>query len=94
MPSFEVRTPQRNYHAIVERGILARAAEYVPAKSGAVFVVSTDDVWRHQGEALAKGLANLRYEKLFFQAVSRTRGWDHWNPWLNRWWPSAPIDQA
>jgi 3-dehydroquinate synthase len=65
VPSFEVRTPQRNYHATVERGILARAAEFVPANTGNVFVVSTEDVWRHQGEALAKGLASLRYEKLF-----------------------------
>jgi 3-dehydroquinate synthase len=65
VPSFEVKTPRHSYSAIVERGILGRAAEYVPAKTGKVFVVSTEDVWCHQGEALAKSLQNLRYERLF-----------------------------
>src|SRR5262245_37046469 len=64
MPSFEVKTPQRNYRAIVERGTLARAAEYLPAKAGKVFVVTTEDVWNHQGAALEKGLAGARYGKL------------------------------
>src|SRR5438046_2655754 len=55
MPSFEVKTPQRNYPAVVERGILGRVADYLPAKSGKVFVVTTEDVWRHQGQALKTG---------------------------------------
>jgi 3-dehydroquinate synthase len=55
MPSFEVRTPQRNYLAIVDRGILQRVEEYLPAKAGRVFVVTTEDVWRHQGPALSVG---------------------------------------
>ena len=55
MPSFEVKTPQHNYRAIVERGILGRAGEHIPAKSGKVFVVTTEDVWRHQGHALQTG---------------------------------------
>jgi 3-dehydroquinate synthase len=53
MPSFEIRTPQQNYHAIVERRILGRVAEYLPAKAGKVFVVTTEDVWRHQGQGSA-----------------------------------------
>src|SRR5580704_11308340 len=65
MPSFEVKTPQRTYRAIVERGILRRAAEYLPAKTGKVFVVTTEDVWRHQGDALAKGLSGRPHDKLF-----------------------------
>jgi 3-dehydroquinate synthase len=65
MPEFRVETPQRCYPAIVERGIVARAAEYVPAKSGKVFVVSTEDVWRHQGAALAGALAGVSHEALF-----------------------------
>src|SRR5258706_7816009 len=55
MPSFEVRTPQRNYLAIVDRGILQRVGEYLPAKAGRVFVVTTEDVWRHQGHAVSVG---------------------------------------
>jgi 3-dehydroquinate synthase len=65
MPSFEVKTPQHTYSAIVERGILGRAAEYLPAKTGKVFVVTTEDVWRHQGEALAKGLSGRQHNTLF-----------------------------
>jgi len=65
MPEFRVETPQRCYPAIVERGIVARAAEYVPPKSGKVFVVSTEDVWRHQGAALASALAGVGHEALF-----------------------------
>src|SRR5437870_2744232 len=55
MPSFEIKTPLQNYRAIVERGILGRAADYLPAKSGRIFVVTTEDVWRHQGKALQIG---------------------------------------
>jgi 3-dehydroquinate synthase len=56
MPSFEIQTPQHSYRAIVERGILARVAEYIPAKAGKIFVVTTEDVWRHQGKALELGV--------------------------------------
>src|SRR6266478_2583266 len=55
MPSFEVKTPQQNYQAVVERGILSHVADYVPAKAGKVFVVTTEDVWSHQGKALKTG---------------------------------------
>jgi 3-dehydroquinate synthase len=65
MPTFRVETAQRCYAAIVERGIIGSAADYVPGKAGQVFVVSTEDVWRHQGEALARGLAGLPHELLF-----------------------------
>lgn len=65
MPSFSVETPQRVYSAIVERGILERTAQHLPQKSGKVFVVSTEDVWRHQGEALERGLAGVAHEILY-----------------------------
>jgi 3-dehydroquinate synthase len=65
MPEFWVETPQRRYQAIVERGIVACTAEYVPPKSGKVFVVSTGDVWHHQGTALARALAAINREVLF-----------------------------
>ena len=64
MPTFRVDTPARCYSAVVERGLVAQAMRYVPANSGKVFVVTTADVWRHQGTALAAGLAGLRYEVL------------------------------
>jgi 3-dehydroquinate synthase len=64
MPTFRVDTPARSYSAVVERGLVAHARQYVPAKSGKVFVVTAADVWRHQGEALAAGLSGVSYEVL------------------------------
>ncbi len=65
MPSFCVETPNSSYKAVVERGILARAGESVPPKAGRVFVVSTTDVWRYQGDRLEDGMGSLEYERLF-----------------------------
>jgi len=64
MPSYRVETPQRCYSAIVERGIVGRAAEHIPPKAGKVFVISTEDVWRHQGRALEQGLSGRPHEVL------------------------------
>jgi 3-dehydroquinate synthase len=65
MPSFRVETPQRCYYATVERGMIAQAAEHLPPKAGKIFVVSTADVWRHQGGQLAGALEGVEYERLF-----------------------------
>src|SRR5580704_2502976 len=65
MPTFRVETPPAGYDAVVERGILARAADYLPAKAGKVFVVSTEDVWGHQCARLESGLAGVAHEVLF-----------------------------
>jgi 3-dehydroquinate synthase len=65
MPSYRVETPHGCYSVTVERGSIGRLAERLPAKHGRLFVVSTDDVWRHQGEALARGLAGEDYEAIF-----------------------------
>jgi 3-dehydroquinate synthase len=65
MPQFRVETPQHCYPAIVERGVVAHTAEYIPAKSGKVFVVSTEDVWHHQGVALQTALAAVDHKALF-----------------------------
>lgn len=64
MPEFRVETPQRVYSAIVERGLLGSVGEYLPAKRGKVFVISTADVRRHQGAALERGLAGVPHERL------------------------------
>ncbi len=65
MPTFHIETPPVSYAAVVERGILEHAARYVPATAGKVFVVSTDDVWRHQCSRLEHGLAAIPHEVLF-----------------------------
>ena len=64
MPTYEVKTPQRCYPAIVERGAIGRAAQFIPANTGKVFVVTTEDVWRHTGSQLAAGLAYVSYHVL------------------------------
>ena len=68
MPTFRVETPPVSYDVVVKRGILEHAARYLPAKAGKVFVVSTDDVWRHQCAALEQGLAGIPHEVLFLPA--------------------------
>ena len=52
MPSFRVATPTGSYEAIVERGSLARHSEFIPPKSGKVFVVTTEDVWKLHGRSI------------------------------------------
>jgi len=64
MPSFRVETPQRCYSAIVERGLIRRVAEFLPPKTGKVFVVTTADVWRHAGAAVSGGLGAVAHEVL------------------------------
>jgi 3-dehydroquinate synthase len=65
MPTFFIDTPQRRYSAIVERGCCARVRDHLPAKSGKIFVVSTQDVWRHQGARMEHGLEGAPFEKVF-----------------------------
>jgi 3-dehydroquinate synthase len=65
MPSFRVETPFDSYSAIVERGAIGQVAQHLPKHTGKVFVVSTEDVWRHQGDALARGLQGIPHEVLY-----------------------------
>jgi 3-dehydroquinate synthase len=65
MPTFRVETPQRCYSVVVERGAIGQTAQFIPPKTGKVFVISTEDVWRRHGEALARSLAGVPHEVLF-----------------------------
>ncbi len=65
MSIFRVETPPAGYDVVVERGILERMASYVPAGSGKVFVVSTDDVWGRHCSRVERGLAAVAHEVLF-----------------------------
>jgi 3-dehydroquinate synthase len=64
MASFEVTTPHSTYQSVVERGILQRAGEFLPAKRGKVFVVTTEDVWELHGEQFDPQISG-RAEVLF-----------------------------
>ncbi len=66
MPSYAVKTAQRTYPAIVERGCLLRVHESIPAKNGKVFVASTQDVWELYGNVLERGLGGRSHELLIF----------------------------
>ncbi len=65
MPDFPVRTPHAEYLAHVDRGLIERAGKYVPANASRVFVVTTHDVWRHQGARLEAGLRGIDFKALF-----------------------------
>lgn len=65
MPSFRVQTPGSSYTVTVERGVLRRAADFLPPHCGKVFVVTSGDVFKHQGEKLARGLAHVAYDVLY-----------------------------
>src|SRR5215831_6741232 len=66
MPSFRVETPQCAYDAIVERGCVARIAEFIPQHTGKVFVATTRDVWELHGASLRRGFPGDAFEVLFF----------------------------
>lgn len=65
MPSYSVQTPAGSYSAVVERGILAQAARYIPEKAGGLFVVTAAEIWNRHGAALERGLGRP-HEVLFF----------------------------
>jgi len=65
MPTYRVETPHGSYAAIVLRGAIGHVAQQLPARHGKIFVVSTEDVWRHQGATLARALGSVPYETLY-----------------------------
>jgi 3-dehydroquinate synthase len=66
MPSFDVRTSQRAYRAVVERGILAQLGRFVPEKAGRLFVVTEEEIWRLHSGRVERGMAGRAFEVLFF----------------------------
>jgi 3-dehydroquinate synthase len=66
MPIFRVEMPQRGYDAVVERGSLTRVAEFVPARAGLIFVVTSQDVWDLHGASLVSSLEGHPHHVLLF----------------------------
>ena len=66
MPRFLVATPQHSYPAVVERHVIAKAAEFLPAECGKIFIVTTRDVWQLHGATLQSALGNRDFATLFF----------------------------
>ena len=73
MPSFRVAAAGHSYTVVVERGIVAGVARYMPDKAGKVFVVSTADVWRHKGDALARAFDRRAHEVLFLPGTEEQK---------------------
>ena len=65
MPVFQIKVQPQWYSAIVERGALERILQFIPARAGKVFVVSTQDVWQLHGERVRAGLGGLLYDVIF-----------------------------
>jgi 3-dehydroquinate synthase len=65
MPVYQVKVQPQWYSAIVERGVLERLLQFIPARAGRIFVVSTQDVWELHGERMRGGLSGLAYDVLF-----------------------------
>jgi 3-dehydroquinate synthase len=57
--------------------VLARIAQYVPARAGKIFVATTSDVWSLFGYSIAAGLAGRDYKALFFPAGESTKRFEH-----------------
>jgi 3-dehydroquinate synthase len=66
VPRFQIKTPQRTYPAVVERGVIDRLAGFLPPGHGRIFVVSTRDVWKLYGDRVLAALGNRESETLFF----------------------------
>jgi 3-dehydroquinate synthase len=66
MSAFAVLTASQRYEAVVENGCLARLHEFIPARAGTVFVVTTEDVWKLHGHRLEAGLAGRPFQLLYF----------------------------
>jgi 3-dehydroquinate synthase len=66
MAVFAVKTAQSTYQNVVERGILQRAAQFVPERAGKLFVVTTEDVWSLHGEKLRTQFKGDVLNVLFF----------------------------
>ncbi len=66
MPVFTVRTSQRDYPAVVERGAIAALPGHIPSSAGKIFVVTTADVWKLHGARVAEALTGRDHAVLFF----------------------------
>ena len=66
MPQYQVATPHETYSAVIERGVIGRLSEFIPAGKGKVFVVTTRDVWDLHGERVRAALADRTFHVLFF----------------------------
>ncbi len=66
MPAFEVQTSQCVYSNVVERGVISRLREFIPARTGKLFLVTTEDVWQLHGQTVRAQFGDGELTILFF----------------------------
>ena len=80
--------------AVVERGILRRVGRALPAKTGKVFVVTTEDVWRHAGRVRSR-TGRRPHEVLHLPGGEDAQApRAMWKRWPKRWCNAAPTAPA
>src|SRR4051812_37183692 len=67
MPTFLVETPHCVYPNVVERGVIKRIQDFLPKRSGKIFLLTTEDVWRLHGRTLEEHFGGRELQALFFQ---------------------------
>src|SRR5438105_308313 len=77
MPLFEVSTPRRKYPAVVERGAVSRLPDFLPARHGKLFIVTTHDVWALHSERVVKALGHRSFDVLFFAGAEENKRMAH-----------------
>ncbi len=61
-----VKTQQRTYCAVIERGCLRRVPEFIPGNASGIFVVTERDIWDRYGRAISGPLQGCHHDPLFF----------------------------
>ena len=65
MDAFEVQTAHNTYPIVVQRGVISYASDFLPARAGKLFVITTADVWALYGRTLDSEISE-RAQPLFF----------------------------
>jgi 3-dehydroquinate synthase len=77
VPQYQVATPQQTYPVVIERGAIARLAEFIPPGRGRVFVVTTRDVWHLHGNRMLDALQQREHAVLFFAGGEENKRISH-----------------
>lgn len=92
MAKYQVSADHESYPVVVERGVLARLPEFLPAGSGRIFVVTTKDVWKLHGDRFSEALGKRGFETLFFPVEKKTSGLRRSSTSPNRCSKKGPTD--
>jgi 3-dehydroquinate synthase len=66
MPTYAVETARHRYPCVVSRGAIAGLSEHLPHRTGKLFVVTEENIWRNQGGRVRSALSAHPFEVLYF----------------------------